>query len=93
MTENKDYELIPNEFGDDQLWDVRILTGDYTETVIRYGALSVDEETDMLHFNFDVVSSPIDVDSSDENLQEEAMLILEQIIHDSVNEYINKEPK
>lgn len=55
LKENVDYELIPSE---GENWDVRLLTGEFTETVIQYKELRVDESEEHLKFNFDIVSSP-----------------------------------
>lgn len=55
LKENVDYELIPSE---GENWDVRLLTGEFTETVIQYKELRVDENEEHLKFNFDIVSSP-----------------------------------
>ena len=41
--ENKTYQLIPGS-DDDQQWLVRLLSGPYTETVLRYGAISINEK-------------------------------------------------
>ena len=55
MQENKDYELIPST-GDPDSWTVRILTGEFNETVFQYLAIKVDEE--QISFNFDVIEAP-----------------------------------
>ena len=39
MKENVDYEIIPS-YEDEQAWNVRILKGPYTETVIKYGTVA-----------------------------------------------------
>lgn len=68
--ENKDYELIPDETGDD-VWNVRILEGEFNEVVVRFGSIrincrDVDNEEDVkLTFDFDVITTP------DENLTPE----------------------
>ena len=38
LVENKDYEIIPDK-GDEQAWNVRVLSGLYTETVLKYGVV------------------------------------------------------
>jgi len=38
LKENKHYEIIPDK-GDDQSWNVRILSGMFTETVLKYGVV------------------------------------------------------
>ena len=53
--ENVDYELIPSE---GENWDVRILSGQFTETVVQFGKLVVAEDGEHLTFDFDIVSSP-----------------------------------
>ena len=55
LKENVDYELVPSE---GENWDVRLLTGEFTETVIQYKELRVDETEEHLKFNFEIVSSP-----------------------------------
>jgi len=68
--ENKDYELIPDENGDD-VWNVRILEGEFNEVVVRFGSIRIDgknvdnEEDVKLSFDFDVITTP------DENLTPE----------------------
>tara|TARA_R110000796_G_scaffold76913_5_gene171823 strand:- start:85 stop:402 length:318 start_codon:yes stop_codon:yes gene_type:complete len=51
MQENKDYELTPTE---NDHWDIRILTGDYIETVFSFGAIKVEDES--LRYNAAVAS-------------------------------------
>ena len=85
MIELKDYELIPSE-EDGQAWNVRLLTGSFTETVLRFGSISFNEiEEGMMSFNFHIVYSP------DENLttevvelQEYAGDLLQAIIRDGI---------
>jgi hypothetical protein len=89
--ENVDYELVPSENHDDQAWNVRFLSGDYTETVIQYGAIKLigenqekDDATEM-SFNFDVVSSPDpDLSASDISLQNHAGDVLLDIIEQAI---------
>ena len=38
LVENKHYEIIPDKT-DDKAWNVRVLSGPYTETVIKYGVV------------------------------------------------------
>jgi len=79
VTESKDYELIPLE-DDADAWGVRILTGEFSETVIKYGNVGFEGEgKDMvMKFNFDIISTPdedLDVETNTE-LQELARDIL-----------------
>ena len=76
------YQLIPVEdHPNEQAWHIRILRGQFTETVISYGNISFDGTRDCLTFNFIVVYSP-DSDLTSENveLQEFAADILEDIL-------------
>ena len=78
MKENTDYEIIP-DMNDDKAWNVRILKGAFTETVIKYGVVKFNSE-DIL-FNFDIISSPDkDLTSEDVDLQKCAAGMLENII-------------
>lgn len=86
LKENTDFQLIPVDgVMNDQAWDVRILTGDFTETVIRFGNVAVDGKADQMTFNFTVIESPDpDLTSDDEDLQIRAGDILLAIIEDSI---------
>jgi hypothetical protein len=82
LEENVDYELVPS--GDDA-WHIRILEGDFTESVIQLGAVKVNDETGEMNFNFELISSP-DPDLSEENtgLQEYVGSLLLSIIETSL---------
>lgn len=83
MTENEDFELIPAKDVPDneQAWDVRILTGEFNETIIRYGNVQLDGKNDELKFNFMVVLAPSDYITEDNvELQETVGRILESIL-------------
>ena len=85
MIELKDYELIPDP-DDHELWNVRVLSGDYSETVLMFGAMSINEAGEgVMTFNFDVVASP-DPDLTVDNveLQEYAGDLLQAIIRDGI---------
>lgn len=88
VSEGIDYELIPVDYVDNsQAWDIRILTGQFTETVIRFGTIRFDGERDCLTFDFHVVTSPdADLESGNEDLQEFAGAILEDVIVRGLNE-------
>lgn len=58
MKQNEDFELIPSD--DKDWWNVRILKGHYTETVIRFGSIAEVKDKDELNFSFEIVSSPIE---------------------------------
>lgn len=82
--ENETYQLVPSEDGD--YWSVRFLEGQFAETIIQYGAIAVDENTDdQLNFSFFIQSSPdteLTVDNVD--LQLWAGDVLHEIIRDSL---------
>jgi hypothetical protein len=81
LQENIHYELIPGPDGEsDEIWHIRILDGDFTETVIQFGILHMMDDGYM-RYNFEVISSP-DPDATPENgdLQDYAGLILYSIL-------------
>jgi hypothetical protein len=91
LKEGIDYELIPAKDSDnDQAWDIRILEGDYVETVIRFGNIKLDGESGCLNFNFVIQSTPNNnLDESDVDFQNYVADILENILieaakHDSI---------
>lgn len=82
LLENTDYEFVPS--GEDA-WHVRILSGDYTETVIQYGKLSIVGEN--LTFDFEVISSPdLSITSEDIGLQRHVGEVLSSILEEAANE-------
>ena len=83
--ENVTYELIPDENHED-VWNVRILEGIYNETVINYGAISFNENAQgVMTFNFHIIESPDpDLTVDDEDLQEFAGDVLQEIISDAI---------
>lgn len=88
VREGIDYELIPVEYvNNEAAWDVRVLRGEFTETILRYGTIKFDGERDCLTFDFRVVNSPdSDLDSNNRNLQEFSADILEDILDRGINE-------
>lgn len=60
MRENVDYELIISDQED--FWDVRILTGDYIETVFNFGAIQVSEDTESLKYSTEIKDHQFDDD-------------------------------
>ena len=80
LKENKHYEIIPDK-GDDQAWNVRILSGMFTETVLKYGVVKFNGKKKDMTFNFDIVYAPdTELTVSDLKLQEFAGVMLEQIM-------------
>jgi len=86
MSEGVDYELMPVDVANDQAWDVRILSGDFTESVIRFGGIRFDGERDCLTFNFIMVDSTTESTSADPELQEVAGAILEDVLEKAASE-------
>jgi hypothetical protein len=91
--ENVDYELVPSEKHEDQAWNVRFLTGDYTETVIQFGAIKIsgedmEEEDDaLMTFNFDIISSPdSELTAGNNGLQNYAGEVLLDIIEQAIKD-------
>lgn len=84
LVENTDFELIPHK---DDAWQVRILTGDFVETVIEFGLVRIvgTEEDPLLSFDFVVISSPIaGLTAEDTALQDQATAIIVSIIEDAI---------
>tara|TARA_B100001057_G_C22139674_1_gene677740 strand:- start:140 stop:424 length:285 start_codon:yes stop_codon:yes gene_type:complete len=84
LTENKHYEIIPDR-KDDKAWNVRILSGTFTETVLKYGVVKFNGEEEDMTFNFDIVYSPdTELLVSNTNLQEFAGIMLSQIMKNGI---------
>ena len=95
LKENKHYEIIPDK-GDDQSWNVRILSGMFTETVLKYGVVKFNGKKKDMTFNFDIVYTPdTELTVSNLKLQEFAGIMLEQIMSQcfSNGEVITREIK
>mgnify|MGYP000049254611 CR=1 FL=1 len=79
--ENETYQLIPGpDFA--QNWHIRILEGNFEETVIEVGTISYNETNDdVLTFNFEIVETP-DNSLTIENIELQITVgeILEEII-------------
>jgi hypothetical protein len=87
VKENVDYELIPADVDNEQAWDIRILTGEFNETVIRFGNIAVDGTKDALTYNFFVVQAPSEyIVESNEDLQSTAGEILIDIIERGIED-------
>lgn len=86
LIELKDYELIPDS-ENNELWNVRVLEGQYAETVLKFGTIGFNKVgKDTMSFNFDVISSPDDDLTVDNiELQEYAGILLEAIIQDGID--------
>ena len=83
--EGVDYELIPaTDNENDQSWDIRILKGEFTESVLRFGNIAFDGENDCLNFNFMIVSTP-DTELTEANvaLQDRAAEVLASVLEEA----------
>jgi hypothetical protein len=81
LSEGIHYELIPQDEDNTQSWAIRLIEGDYVETVLRFGNISFNAENDCLNFSFFIISSPIDNLSEDDvDLQDYAGAVLEDIL-------------
>lgn len=84
LQENVDYELIP---GDGEHWYIRVKEGDYIESVLSFGKISIDENSDQLKFDFNLFFTPDpDLTIEDLHLQRYAGKILESILVNNLNE-------
>ena len=88
LVEDKHYQIIPDK-GDDQAWNVRIMAGPYTETVLKYGVVKFNGKgkDKYMSFNFDIIYTP-DTELKKENveLQEFAGNLLEQMMARGIEE-------
>ena len=81
--EGTDYELVPvGESANEQAWHVRILTGDFVETVVVFGNIKFDGVQDLLRFNFSIVYTPMEGLTSENSseLQLKVTVILQDIL-------------
>ena len=86
MKEGIHYQIIPDR-EDEQSWNVRILKGVFTETVIKYGTVRFNEIPKNMSFDFKIVYTPdTELKVSDENLQDFAGVMLEKIMAQGVEE-------
>tara|TARA_B100001059_G_C17472154_1_gene397568 strand:- start:92 stop:367 length:276 start_codon:yes stop_codon:yes gene_type:complete len=69
MKENVDYELIPCIV--DDRWNVRILTGDFVETVIQFGTLSPNLKNGTINWTMHIIETPNDDISRDDPVFQE----------------------
>ena len=85
MKQGEDFDVVPGQDPNGDTWDFRILTGDFTETVIRFGNIRVDDKDDVLKYNYNVVSSPIQgLKEEDGDLQKVTGAILLSILESSI---------
>ena len=89
MKQGEDFDVVPGQDTNGDTWDFRILTGNFTETVIRFGNIKLDDVEEngdgVLKYNYNVISSPIpDLKEDDASLQEVTAAILLSVIESSV---------
>ena len=86
MIEDVDFQVIPSG-KDESQWDIRILKGEFVETVIAFNKITLDEKNQELRFTFDIVFTP-DPDLTTENtgLQTFAGSILYNLIEQGAND-------
>jgi len=86
LRENTHYEIIPDK-GDEQAWNVRILSGRFTETVLRYGVVKFNGKKKDMTFNFDIVYSPdTELTVNNLELQDFAGIMLENIMEQGIKD-------
>ena len=87
LIENVDYMMIPATMmieENEAAWDVRIMQGQFVETIIRFGNIKFGDD-ELLHFNFIVVSSPDpDLTSENEELQQFAGSVLINLLEQAI---------
>jgi|TARA_B110000977_G_C11017241_1_gene469938 hypothetical protein len=87
-SEGIDYEMVPSAelMEAEQSWDIRVMSGIFIESVIRFGNISIDGPKGQITFNFTVISSPIE-DLTPENidLQNKCGDILHSVLEDAIS--------
>ena len=72
MKENVDYKLIDftqsDENSENDHWVVEVLNGPFEGVKLQYGTIRLDEETDLLHFDYHIVENTIQ-DLTEDNLE------------------------
>lgn len=88
LSEHVDYELTPSEgVENDQAWDVRILRGDFAETVVRFGNIKFNDDDDCLNFNYVVQYTPDETLTEErEDLIEYVGQILESVLENAITD-------
>ena len=85
LSEGVDYELIPAP-DNEQAWNIRILTGPYVETVVQFGAISINGPEEAINFNFTIIESPDDTLTPDnEFFQQYCGLVLHDVIEMAIS--------
>jgi len=86
MVENEDFELVPDD--KDDSWNIRILTGTFSETIFEFGAIAVSEDQESLNFDFTVKFFPYEEENPETNeaLQDVVGKILINLIETAIEE-------
>ena len=85
LLENKDYQFIPVTRDGKESWDIRILNGEFVETVFYFDKLQVDKDRENIKFNFHIVSTPNpDLNIEDVGLQQYVGMVLYNILENTV---------
>ena len=78
--------MIPSAV-DETHWNIRILKGEFVETVIAFNKIQLDEKDDRLKFSFDILFTPDpDLTIKDTGLQLHAGSILYNLIESVDND-------
>ena len=83
MKQNVDFEFIPHE---DDKWAIRMLQGDYVETVWMFDELELQDDG-MLHYNVVINSTP-DPHLTEEDMDFQSMTgeVLIEVLHEVVSD-------
>ena len=86
LIENRDYQFIPVNRNNTESWDIRILEGEFVETVFYFDKLRVADDGQHIKFNFHIVSTPNpDLTIDDTGLQQYVGMVLYNILENSVS--------
>lgn len=93
LVENKDYQHVPVIRDNEEAWDIRILEGEFVETVFYFDKLQVADDGEHIKFNFHIVSTPNpDLTVDDLGLQEYVGMVLYDILQNAlVSEDLKRE--
>ena len=84
LVENKNYQFVPVNRDSKESWDIRILEGEFVETVFYFDKLQVAEDGEHLKFNFEIVSTPNpDLTTENVDLQQYVGMVLYNILENS----------
>jgi hypothetical protein len=84
LVENKNYQFVPVNRDNKESWDIRILEGEFVETVFYFDKLQVAEDGEHLKFNFEIVSTPNpDLTTENVDLQQYVGMVLYNILENS----------